>query len=976
MAGEIFVGSVAVGVVPDLRGFNERIRRELVPSANRIGEDIGKNISKGILDSLGIGDIVTKASAKARAATKVAAFDLGTVYGKEMRRAIDLQLKGITAKVKLDVDQASLNRIRRVISIAASAALAASGAAGGGGGGGADLTALINLLRGGGGGGGGARGGGGGGILGFLSSFRGGGQTPAGALGALSGPQAGGVAGGILAAAPFIAQIIGSGIVSVLGAGLTGLGIYGALSGTTGTQTTPGQLNVAQLQLRAAQLRLQQLQAGTTTTRTTAPATPLAIIAAQDRLVAAQDRLNKLQSSGKATAAQLASGYASVAGAQNTLNNLQAKGSTTTRHTAASAAQLASAQASVAAAQQRLNTLQANAPDISKAQAKMHQAWLNLTSDAQDSIKVIGASFVPVLTHIFGLADNVLLKMTPVFASAEKIISGPFQAFADAIIRSFGDPQVQQSIKVVAKAFGDILTAFTPDIPGIINSFADAITRIANAVAKNPKAFADFLNFLAQVVIFALNAIAWLTLVADYIEQHFIPAWHHATNTLSYTQKETAKFLHNIADQFNQFRHDASHAWDLAWSNIIGTALGRTTTLSRLIGGWEHNIAHWFGILRHDVATQWNLMWSDTIGRLMRGVADSQRITAGWEHNIAHEWDILRHDTAAAFQDAIHWLEHAGEDIIKGLLQGMLNAMRNISSWIKANVVDPIVNWVKHFFGIASPSAVMAGIGGNLVQGLVKGLLTSGKDLTHFVKNIFGGIPQALGNFIEKGLVDITKIPGRILSKLGGVFKGIGGFFAKLFGGNVTGGVKQWAGIVAQALTMLGLPLSLSGQVLYQMQTESGGNPNAINLTDINAQQGDPSRGLLQTIGTTFAAYHVAGTSNNIYDPLANVAAAINYARAVYGPTLMRGGMGMGSGHGYDAGGWLPPGVSLAYNLTGRHERVLSPPEMKALADGSGPQYHAHFDGLTGAAIEGHVRTAFQAITLTQGHLDRQGRRS
>jgi SLT domain-containing protein len=175
---------------------------------------------------------------------------------------------------------------------------------------------------------------------------------------------------------------------------------------------------------------------------------------------------------------------------------------------------------------------------------------------------------------------------------------------------------------------------------------------------------------------------------------------------------------------------------------------------------------------------------------------------------------------------------------------------------------------------------------------------------------------------------------------------------------------------------MLGLPLSLSGQVLYQMQTESGGNPNAINLTDINAQQGDPSRGLLQVIGSTFAAYHVAGTSSNIYDPLANIAAAINYARAVYGPTLLRGGMGMGSGHGYDAGGWLPPGVSLAYNLTGRHERVLSPPEMKALADGSGPQYHAHFDGLTGAAIEGHVRTAFQAITLTQGHLDRQGRRS
>ena len=43
----------------------------------------------------------------------------------------------------------------------------------------------------------------------------------------------------------------------------------------------------------------------------------------------------------------------------------------------------------------------------------------------------------------------------------------------------------------------------------------------------------------------------------------------------------------------------------------------------------------------------------------------------------------------------------------------------------------------------------------------------------------------------------------------------------------------------------------------------------------------------------------------DIYNPMANIAAAINYARHVYGPTLMRGGMGMGSGHGYANGGWI-----------------------------------------------------------------------
>lgn len=125
-----------------------------------------------------------------------------------------------------------------------------------------------------------------------------------------------------------------------------------------------------------------------------------------------------------------------------------------------------------------------------------------------------------------------------------------------------------------------------------------------------------------------------------------------------------------------------------------------------------------------------------------------------------------------------------------------------------------------------------------------------------------------------------------------------------------TGGVNQWKSVVLEALAMNGLPSSLLNQVLYQMQTESGGNPNAQNNTDVNAQHGDPSRGLLQTIGTTFAAYHIAGTSSNIFNPLANVAAAINYAKHTYGPSLINAsGMGMGSGHGYSAGGITPEGI-------------------------------------------------------------------
>ncbi|MEU6708745.1 transglycosylase SLT domain-containing protein [Streptomyces wuyuanensis] len=64
---------------------------------------------------------------------------------------------------------------------------------------------------------------------------------------------------------------------------------------------------------------------------------------------------------------------------------------------------------------------------------------------------------------------------------------------------------------------------------------------------------------------------------------------------------------------------------------------------------------------------------------------------------------------------------------------------------------------------------------------------------------------------------------------------------------------------------------------------ESGGNPNAQNNWDVNAQNGTPSKGLLQVIQPTFDAYHVKGTERDVTDPVANLTAAANYAADRYG---------------------------------------------------------------------------------------------
>ncbi|MEU0334558.1 transglycosylase SLT domain-containing protein [Streptomyces sp. NPDC006193] len=101
---------------------------------------------------------------------------------------------------------------------------------------------------------------------------------------------------------------------------------------------------------------------------------------------------------------------------------------------------------------------------------------------------------------------------------------------------------------------------------------------------------------------------------------------------------------------------------------------------------------------------------------------------------------------------------------------------------------------------------------------------------------------------------------------------------AKTYADNLDGWIREALDIMRAK----GIPGSYSG-LHRNIMRESSGNPNAINNWDINAINGIPSKGLLQVIPPTFQAYHVPGTSWNIYDPVANITAAANYAAHRYG---------------------------------------------------------------------------------------------
>ena len=182
----------------------------------------------------------------------------------------------------------------------------------------------------------------------------------------------------------------------------------------------------------------------------------------------------------------------------------------------------------------------------------------------------------------------------------------------------------------------------------------------------------------------------------------------------------------------------------------------------------------------------------------------------------------------------------------------------------------------------------------DIAEDALKNVVGFGKSLfTHFVANVNpkstdslnGGLKLNLPGFYAEHLKEWMK---KQLDDLG----------------SDTPKNGNWAPVVKKALRKNGLPDSEAyvNAWLKQIQTESGGNPKAVqgNIGDINNATGDLAKGLVQTISATFNAYKFPG-HGNIFNGYDNLLAGIAYAKAKYGASGMLSVIG--HGHGYANGG-------------------------------------------------------------------------
>jgi len=379
--------------------------------------------------------------------------------------------------------------------------------------------------------------------------------------------------------------------------------------------------------------------------------------------------------------------------------------------------------------------------------------------------------------------------------------------------------------------------------------------------------------------------------------------------------------------------------------------------LGKLIGEGINVLAQVFGVLITVIGTVISILgkvfsaFGTTVTAVKGVISVGREFITGFADSIKSGYNTVTNSISGFIQSiknlfgsARTWLLQAGRDVLNGFLDGLKAIWGTVTNW-----VGGIATWIKDHKGpIRLDRTLLVPAGKAIMQGFLSGLESGAGKAWDFVKSVGGKTKEAIAEAL-------------------GWIQGIGWAGA---GGAVSQSVAQWANTAREALIAAGAPVSWLPSLLARMQRESGGNPNAINLWDINAKNGVPSKGLMQVIGPTFSAYAGQYASRGIYDPFANIYAAIRYTVARYGS----GPAGWGQPGGYDRGGMLNPGYTLAYNGTGANEHILTGDQFNTLVGNGGGDTMVNVY-LDGELIRGVARVEVQR-GLTTVARNISGRRS
>ncbi|MCM1295615.1 MAG: hypothetical protein NC311_08730 [Muribaculaceae bacterium] len=468
----------------------------------------------------------------------------------------------------------------------------------------------------------------------------------------------------------------------------------------------------------------------------------------------------------------------------------------------------------LSALKERMSTLIAGNTQLSSSLAQMK-------GNMNTAFQSIFSAALPALTALF----NMLVRVTAVIAQFTSALFGKSikasQAAAKAAdkqassiggvgsaakkaskqLASFDDAQILRSNDDSSGGGGGGSTGIGAEYADIDGSSAidNFVKKLKDSWAKAD--FTDLGKSLGEKINAALSSINWTKIkstcsriaksLATFLNGFLYGTdWTLVGETLAegintailtlYTFVTTFDFSalgKSIVNSINGFIRKTD--WKQTAVTISGCLKGALSTVISLITGID-----WASIGRSIVQFVVNIDWLALAGQL--AVALLGFVTSAFE--------LLFGMVGELCTSIGDFFEQIGLNSIAGFFKGIGDSLATAAEWIKNVFNTYIVQPIKNFFGIHSPSTLFAEIGTWLIAGLKNGITSTISAIPGIFKSIFTNAWSAIKNIFSNG--NITSFFGNIVTSIKNLFSNVGSAIASAVSKTFASGVNGVFGTI------------------------------------------------------------------------------------------------------------------------------------------------------------------------------------
>lgn len=350
--------------------------------------------------------------------------------------------------------------------------------------------------------------------------------------------------------------------------------------------------------------------------------------------------------------------------------------------------------------QETLNGLYKEASDEYKTNAKDIIEANEATASWNNALAQLGAVAEPIATIIKNIGTTIVTYILPYvqkFADGLKLLfSGEIQeglASMGGTLATIGDN--------LAVFLGNVINKIAEFIPVLLPKIAEILVAIINKLIE----YAPILLSTAETLLYS---------IADAIPP-----------TIEKILQEAPKIVDNllslIGEWIPRIFEIANRLWDKIVEAIPGLIQNLTQNLPKIISSildfFINNAPSVFqgalGLLRNIVKSLPTI-----ITELVKGIGD---LVLNIGKTLIQKAPEIKKSGKEMFNSLLEAIPGIGADLIRGLWEGI----KSMGSWIGQKLegfTDGVLDDIKNFFGIHSPSTETEGMGENLDYGLIKGI--------------------------------------------------------------------------------------------------------------------------------------------------------------------------------------------------------------------------------------------------------------